>query len=553
MKQIEIIKTYSQKRCLVVEDVPDVRTSLKRILVDFGAGDVDTAGNAEDAIEICERAAYDIVLADYNLGPGKNGQQLLEELRFHGLLKNTALYIMITAESGSQYVLHALEYQPDDYLNKPINRDGLRPRLDAALLKNEALLPAKRALDDKKPLQAITACRRLIKNNSRYANDARKMLGELLIQRGGYQQALENYRYFPEGRQPIWCLLGIARAHAGLLEYSQAEELLKQLLQENVRCVEAHDLLASIHEQQNHYEQAQQVLTDALAISPRSADRQREMGRISLRVGDDQAAVHAYRYAVKHSKNSCHERAEDYLYLAQSLTNMVKKGHDPGDKMSTEALETLKSADKKYGSQPVVAMRGKLVEADLYQAHHLTGRADSATQAALEIHSHMKFSAIQNTPVELSIDCARAFMALGKYDEGEALLQALAKTNKDAAIAVRIDKLLREPITKDGIQYAAQLNKQGIQHYQAQDYASAVSAFRDVLRELPNHIGLNLNLVQALVSKSKETDISDEEVAIVASSFQRIGHISQDSSYYDRYTYLRRHYEKLIQTASGTP
>jgi len=112
MKQIDIIKTYGQKRCLVVDDVPDIRASLKRILIDFGSVNVDTAGNAEEAIDICQRNQYDIVLSDYNLGSSKNGQQLLEELRFHGLLKNTALYIMITAESASQYVLHALEYQP---------------------------------------------------------------------------------------------------------------------------------------------------------------------------------------------------------------------------------------------------------------------------------------------------------------------------------------------------------------------------------------------------------------------------------------------------------
>lgn len=47
MKQIDIIRTYAQKRCLIVDDVPDIRASLKRMLTDFGCSDVDTAGNAE--------------------------------------------------------------------------------------------------------------------------------------------------------------------------------------------------------------------------------------------------------------------------------------------------------------------------------------------------------------------------------------------------------------------------------------------------------------------------------------------------------------------------
>ncbi|WP_019601540.1 response regulator [Teredinibacter turnerae] len=547
MKQIEIIKTYSQKRCLVVDDVPDIRTSLKRILIDFGANDVDTAGNAEEAIDICHRHQYDLVLADYNLGAGKNGQQLLEELRFHKLLKNTALYVMVTAESGSQYVLHALEYQPDDYLAKPVSRDGLRPRLDAALLKNEALLNAKRALDKQNPLLAIKACTQVITSKSRYSNDARKMLGELLISQRRFQQALEVYQYFPAGRQPIWCRLGIARAHTGLLDYATAEQHLQALIDENARCVEAHDLLAELYEQQNRYQQAQQVLTDAVAISPRSTERQREMGRISLRVGDDLAAVHAYRYAVKHSRNSCRELPEDYLYLAQSLTNVTRAQPETQDKFSSEALETLKAVEKKYGTQPVVAMRGRLVESEIYRSQNQPERADSTTSEALDILHKMKFSAIQNTPVELCIDCARAFMAQGQYDAGEMLLQELARINKDPAIAVRIDKLLREPVTQEGIQYATKLNKQGILHYQAQDYVGAVIAFRDVLRELPNHIGLNLNLIQAIVSKSRGGDLSDEDAAVITSSFQRIGNIDVNSSYYDRYDYLKRHYQKLSQ------
>ncbi|TVZ39501.1 tetratricopeptide repeat protein [Alteromonadaceae bacterium 2753L.S.0a.02] len=546
MKQIEIIKTYSQKRCLVVDDVPDVRASLKRILVDFGSSEVDTAGNAEEAIDLCQRQNYDIVLSDYNLGPGKNGQQLLEELRFHGLLKNTALYVMITAESNSQYVLHALEYQPDDYLNKPINRDGLRPRLDAALLKNEALLPAKKALDNKKPQQSIKACRKLLAENNRYANDARKMLGDLLLAENAFEEALGVFNQIPEQRQPVWACLGVAQAKVGLQHFDEAEALLLQLINENALCVEAHDLLAKIYESQNKHEQAQQVITSALKISPRSTDRQREMGRISQHVGDEVAAAHAYRYAVKHSKNSCHEQPEDYLNLAQSLTNMARQ-NDASNKLAQEALEALKAVDKKFGTQPVVAMRGKLVEADLYQVKAMPEKAQAATAVALDIHASMKFSAIENTPADLCIDCARAFMALGKYDEGEALLQELARVNQDPTIATQIDKLLREPLTKEGIQYAAKLNKQGIQYYQKQDFPTAIRAFEDVLRELPNHIGLNLNLIQAIVSKCKEGEISDDEVAAVACSFQRIGRIESNSSYHERYSYLRRHYEKLIQ------
>ncbi len=549
MKQIEIIKTYSQKRCLVVDDVPDVRASLKRILVDFGSSSVDTAGNAEEAIDLCQRNNYDIVISDYNLGSGKNGQQLLEEVRFHGLLKNTALYVIITAESASQYVLHALEYQPDDYLSKPINRDSLRPRLDQALLKNEALLEAKKALDLKKPAKAVVACEKVLQNNKRYANDARKMLGELLIGLGNFDQAMGVYQQLPEDRKPLWAAIGIARVKFGLQQNQAAITDLNEIIEENPLCVEAHDLLAKIHQADKNIAKAQQALINAVNISPLSTDRQREMGRVSHEAGDEQAAVHAYRAALKHSRNSCHESAEDYLYLARGLCQLIRDDSDEAKRLTEETAETLKTVEKRFAKQPVTQMHGKLIKANLCHLRKQEDKARQATEQALDIHENMRFSAIQNTPSELSIECARAFMELGEYDAGEKLLQEVAQYNKDPDIAIQIDKLLREPLTREGVKYAAKLNKQGIGFYQKAQYDAAIDAFLNVLRELPNHIGLNLNLVQAIISKNKGKEISDLEVETIAQSLQRIGSIDENSSYKERYAYLIRQYERLIKAS----
>jgi len=553
MKQIDIIKTYSQKRCLVVDDVPDIRANLKRILVDFGSANVDTAGNAEEAIDLCQKHQYDIVLADYNLGTSKTGQQLLEELRFHGLLNNTALYVMITAESASQYVLHALEYQPDDYLSKPINRDSLRPRLDQALLKNEALIEAKKALDNKNPNNAISACIKLLAKKSRYSNDARKMLGELHIGLKQYDQAMKVYAQLPQGRHPVWATIGIARAKFGLKAYKEAEEILDNLIGENPLCIEAHDLLARLFKAQNNPARAQQTLHNALKISPFSSERQREMGRISHDAGDENTSVHAYRAAIKQSRNSCHEQAEDYLNLAQGLTNLSRESNSQLQSLASEAVEAIKAVEKRFSTQPIVKMRGKLVEADLYHIQKLEEKANQATSEALSIHKEMRFSAIQNTSAQLCIDCAQAFMNFGEYDAGEQLLQELARINKDPDIAIQLDKLLREPLTREGMQLAAKLNKQGIGFYQQEQYEQAIKAFNNVLKEIPNHIGLNLNMVQAIISKNKGGSVSDEEVETIANSLQRIGRINPESSYIKRYEYLLRQYSRLIEASNESP
>ena len=81
MKQIDIIKIYSTKKILVLDDFPEIRGDLKRTLKKFGCEHVDTAATGEEAIKLCGQHKYDIVISDYNLGNGKDGQQVLEEVR----------------------------------------------------------------------------------------------------------------------------------------------------------------------------------------------------------------------------------------------------------------------------------------------------------------------------------------------------------------------------------------------------------------------------------------------------------------------------------------
>jgi hypothetical protein len=338
---------------------------------------------------------------------------------------------------------------------------------------------------------------------------------------------------------------GAARAHIGLKQLDIAESLLNQLILDNPRCVEAHDLLAKVYEYQNNPAQAQQALHNAVSISPRSTNRQREMGRISREAGDEMASVHAYRTALKQSRNSCHEQAEDYLHLAQGLTNLSRENLTDMEELASEAMETLKAVDKRFSTQPIVKMRRKLVEADLHHVQKNDAMAENAKNEALQAYTEMRFSAVQNTSAELCIECARAFMEIGEYDKGEQLLQEVARINNDPEIAIRLDKLLREPLTREGVQLAAKLNRDGIQCYQEKQYDKAIAAFNNVLHELPNHIGLNLNMVQTIISKHKSSPLNEADIELISHSFQRIGKIDTNSGYADRYTYLTKQFKKI--------
>ena len=554
MKQIDIIRTYAQKRCLVIDPEPELRAHVKRLLTDFGVNETDTAGNAEEAIDLCQKRQYDMLISEYNLGPGKNGQQLLEELRQQNLLKLSALFIVLTAEAASHDILHALENSPDDLVQKPFNKASLRARLDQAVLKNEYLAEVQSALDDKRIDKAIERASQLVQKPHRFRNDARRLLAELYLNTHRADEAEAVYSAIAAEAKPLWLTLGQARVHMLRKEYELAEAQLQAIIHEQPYCVSAIDLLATVYELTHRPDLSQQSLLNAIKLSPRAPTRQRDLGRLSLSLDDDVTAVHAYRSAIRYAKNSCYEAADDLINLADGLVKMsVKESGGGAKKLLDEALNNLHLADKRYGKHPIVAIRNRLSEASLEAQRDNESRAKQLVQDALDLFKQMPMRTIANTSPQLCIDCAKAFMNHACYDEGEAILQELMRINRDEGFSIKIDKLLREPQTKEGIAFAARSNKAGIEHYERGHIVEAARAFKMVLRELPNHVGLNLNLIQALLTLAKTNPLADTERALLSSCFRRVGTVPSEAPHYKRYQYLKKRYEYIIGASSSSP
>ncbi len=113
----------------------------------MGVSSIDTAGNGSDALRLCKANAYDLILCDHNLGKGKTGQQVLEDLRYHRILDPLAVFILISAESSRSIVMAAYDYEPDEYLTKPITTRSLQRRLDRLMARRDKLGPIYKAID----------------------------------------------------------------------------------------------------------------------------------------------------------------------------------------------------------------------------------------------------------------------------------------------------------------------------------------------------------------------------------------------------------------------
>ncbi len=105
---------------LVVDDEPDLLRAYSRVL--SGAGhSVETASDGAMAIDRFKRRQFDAVLSDVAM-PGKDGLQLLTEIRAHDL---DVPVLLITAGPSLETAIKALEYGAFRYLQKPVSVDTL--------------------------------------------------------------------------------------------------------------------------------------------------------------------------------------------------------------------------------------------------------------------------------------------------------------------------------------------------------------------------------------------------------------------------------------------
>lgn len=319
-------RDFSKKKALLIEDMAEARIMQKKMLTDFGFATIDIAMKAETAIQLLQSNAYDVILSDYNLGNGKDGQQLLEEVRHSALIPNTATYLMVTAETSIEMVMGAIEYQPDGYVTKPFSQAVLQRRLSKLIETKEKLYEVNVALDAKNFEGAITAAKQVMKDHPSLIGKCERIIGECLLEAKEYKKALSLFNKTLKDRKMPWALFGKAKTYFYMGDLESAEKNLRQLMLDNRFFVSAYDWLAKIQVSQGKLEEAQSTLIDAVGRSPKNILRQIELGNVSLSLQDYLAAEMAFRRAVFLAKYSCYNTADVYLKHLEALARLSDTG-----------------------------------------------------------------------------------------------------------------------------------------------------------------------------------------------------------------------------------
>ena len=506
---------WAEKRYLLVDDFVGIRQLLRESLRNLGAKHIDQAASGGEAVVLLSKTRYDVVMCDYNLGDGKNGQQVLEEARLRNLMLPSSVWLMVSAEKSVESVMGAAEHQPDAYIIKPITEGVLLTRLNRVWNKKQIFREIDQAFADKDYLRAARLCEEQIPLYPLHEIDLQRMKATLLLKSGVPEQARAVYEQVLEERDYNWARCGLAKIRMSAGELEAAQQMFQAVIADNRFYIDAFDQLALSYQQQGKHEEAFGVLEKAAKLSPNSVPRQRAFGQTALKLGNIPVAEKAFRKCIEMGEYPVAKTVDAYFGLARVC----------GQKNDTkEAIRLLNAAVHQFGGDQVT-LRAKITEGLVY---HESGDYRRARKSGDELEAMLADDTKQRPDSTTCLDMATLLFAVGVKDAPVTLLCYVARNNHDnAPLLEDVQKIFDKArmgdegieLIKASRQEAADMMNKGVLLWKTGKLIEAVEWMRVARKALPHNMRILFNSAQILISQLHQTgyvrELAEEAIAVL--------------------------------------
>lgn len=535
--------SLKDKHILIIDDFPGMRVMLHNMLVVYNADSITEAVNGEDAIRLISENQYDIILCDYNLGEGKDGQQVLEEAKEKDLIPYSSIYIMTTAENTAEMVMGAVEYIPDGYLSKPFTKEVLISRLKRLVEKKENLREISQAIQQRDYVSAIDICEKLLtkKQNNRY--ELLKIQVELYIKIKDYEVAEQIVKSVLEEREIPWALLYLGQIYFHQEKYDDARYIFEDLSEDNPNYLFAHDWLSKVHEIIGNLQSSQDALMKAIEKSPKAIKRQQTLAGISFKNKDLEVSEKAYKRIIRTGKHSCYLTPDDYSGLAKVY---IKKG------MTVDALNTLSSMRESFCSpNSDFNMKYHINETLIYNEMMNKDKTTASLYRVINL--------FDSSPGEMNstdaITIAEICYSHNMTEEGNKLSRHAIRNNHDnqSTINMIVDRLSAIGLSKDEINSlmesrdeVIELNNRGVKLATSGKIEESISLFVKAASAMSENRVINLNAAQSLIMFMKNSGATHELLNETKKYLDRVSFEGKPS---DKYRTLTKLYQDQKRSA----
>lgn len=521
----------SQKTILIIDDYQEMRSIFREFLRNYGADvkRIYAVANGSEAIVMLKKVQFDIVLCDLNLGPGKNGQQVLEEAKYRSLIGPSCLWIMISAEKTSEAVTGTAEYQPDAYLLKPVTEMSLRLRLSKVWAKKEALAKIYQAMKQSDYPRAISLCDQCLISDKAHTGELLRVKCDLFLLTGEYDRAKELLKSILVERDIPWAKTALAKILLKKNDFGTAKTLLEETIETNPAFLEAYDLLAQTLQTLGDFEGANNILEHAVKLSPNSVVRQKNLGNIALKMSKPALAEQAFRKSVALGENSVLKTADAYIGLVKAYS---------ANKNPDEAFKVLGQLNKSFTTKEV-RLKALAVEG---MVHHQQGDVEKAKQVATELTQFLTSNNIHPDSGG-TLEIAHLLMITDNKEKAITLLQNEIKNNPENNILLRdVAKIFEQAgMGEEGNQMIEAFRKEamitmnrGVLLISKGQYEEAVNAMRDAQAAMPTNMRVLLNLAHVIITYMQKNGSTPELIQEAHDSLLAANELSPGESRFIR-------------------
>lgn len=481
--------TYTDKKVLLVESSGNMRSTIFYMLRELGVQNLRAMTVSDRVLDAIHEESYDIILLGHNSSDAVSGIQLLEEARYRGYIRPTAVWLFMTSDASQEVVLHAIDSHPDAVLTKPFSIDELKQRLDHLVQRKRMLYPMEQAIEIGDYEGAVEACDDVPRTHPCF-DQARRLKAQCLIDLGRTQEAYDflERQYWQSEDKDTGLILAKALYLMGRLK--EAEELLTGLIETHPLLIAAYDLLALVLERNGRMNNARETLKEATEKAPLAIPRQMELGRVATQTDALDVADGAYKRSIVLGRSSCYRSPEPYLRLA-NLRRLEMKGAQTRQiiELRNELDTLLNNAEFNFPRNAELKVRTALLKSKV--AHDLA-EADEANRL-------MNEARMLNQHLDSPLDLAREELVLS--GDKVPILEPEREVGQSA----------RGYTSKRDVAMASKVNRLGIKHYMAGKNSQAIRYFGMAIEYDPGYPAALLNLAQLYLESARDSVERREE------------------------------------------
>ncbi|MDX2368888.1 MAG: response regulator [Colwellia sp.] len=533
---------YSDKEFLIIDNIKPSHDILKKFAMTLTTKQVDSTYYAQNVISLCLEKQYDIILLGYDLGEKqKNGQQILEELRTSGVISRHCVVIIITAEVSQAMVLAALEHKPDSYLCKPYSLNALHKRLNKCMIKKQSMFSIYQALENDDQQLAVTLINEALVNNTPYRIECLGIKSRQLFELNQFDQAEKIYLSYQNQPNCQWADIGLGKIALENKDLVNAETIFKNIISRKPLYLPAYDRLAETYQKKCNSIFAEEILGQALKISPRSVSRLKEYAGLCFDNEHFEKAADAYQHVYDIAYNSIHHCPENALLFVKSLAHYSENlSQIEAKKMNNRAFTMLSEMNRNF-NQTALKIQSYLLSACLLENIHDDELAKDKLNQGMDLLNKER----KNMDTDELKDIAYSLTKLNRNSKALQLLTSVNHDKVNQSSPAKIGQLTGEQLNESYTIKAQKALAVGKELYEKEEYNKAISSLTEALILFPNHKGIKLNLIQVLLSAHENDEFTIDGLKRAKKMILELITISKEHELYARLKKLQKKYQQL--------